>query len=65
MFCVELLLLLRDVRVRIIQSDTGWTTEESGLDSRQGQDNFLLSPGFRPVLGPTEPPSQCIRGYLR
>jgi hypothetical protein len=37
---------------------TYWMTKESEFDSRQGQDIFLFSTAFRPVLGPTQPPNQ-------
>jgi hypothetical protein len=36
----------------------GWTAQESGLDSRQGQEIFRLSITSRPVRGHTQPPAQ-------
>jgi hypothetical protein len=30
------------------------------FDSRQGQENFLLSTAYRPALGPTQPPIQWV-----
>jgi hypothetical protein len=37
-----------------------WTTEELVFDSWQGQDIFLLSTAFKPVLGPTQSPIQRV-----
>jgi hypothetical protein len=36
----------------------GWTTEESGFDSRYGQEILLFSITSRPALGSTQPPIQ-------
>jgi hypothetical protein len=38
----------------------GWTTEESGFDSRQEQENFLFCITSVPALGPTHPTIQWI-----
>jgi hypothetical protein len=32
--------------------DTVWTAQESGFDSLQGQEIFLISTASRPALGP-------------
>jgi hypothetical protein len=43
---------------------TGWTTEESGLDFRQGKYILLLSITSRPNLGPTQVSIQWISGAV-
>jgi hypothetical protein len=40
----------------------GWTTEESGFDSREGQVILLFSATFRPVREPTQILIQWIPG---
>jgi hypothetical protein len=47
-FCSE---VLQKMRV-LVCTDTGWTTEKSVFDSRQGQEIFLFSTASRPALGP-------------
>jgi hypothetical protein len=42
----------------------GWTTEESGFDSRQWQEIFLYATASRRALGPTQPPIQWAPGAL-
>jgi hypothetical protein len=41
-------------------SATGLSTEESGLDSRQGQETSSIQ--LRPAVGPTQPPIQWVPG---
>jgi hypothetical protein len=43
---------------------TGWTTGQSGFDSRRGQRIFPLASVSRPALGPTQPPVQWVPGVL-
>jgi hypothetical protein len=43
---------------------TGWTTEESGSDSRQEHEIILFSTAFRPALGPTQAPIRRVPGAL-
>jgi hypothetical protein len=51
----------RSPTVGLVEQAMDWTTEESGLDSRQKQDIFLTS---RPALGPTQPLLQFWRGLF-
>jgi hypothetical protein len=43
---------------------TGWTIGRSRFDPRQGQRIFLLAPGSRPALGPTQHPIQWVPAVL-
>jgi hypothetical protein len=43
---------------------TGWTSEEWGFDSRQGQEIFQFSITSRPALGPTQPSTQWLPGSV-
>jgi hypothetical protein len=38
----------------------GWTTEESGFDSRQKKKVFFVSVTFRPDTEPIQPPRQLV-----
>jgi hypothetical protein len=42
----------------------GWMADETGFDSRPGQDIFLFFMASRSVLGPTQPLIQWILGTL-
>jgi predicted secreted Zn-dependent protease len=42
----------------------GWRAEEFRLDSRQGQETFLVSTASEPVLKPTQPPIQWVLGAV-
>jgi hypothetical protein len=42
----------------------GWTSEESGLDSRQRQEIFLFPIASRQALKPTQPPIQWESGAV-
>jgi len=35
-----------------------------GLESRQGQHNFLFSNTYRPIQGPTQLPSHVVSGFI-
>jgi len=43
---------------------TGWTTQESLFDSRQGMEIFLFSKESSLALGPTDPPVQWVLGDM-
>jgi hypothetical protein len=42
----------------------GWTIGVLGFNSRWGLGIFLFTTASRKALGPTQPPTQCVRGAL-
>jgi hypothetical protein len=44
--------------------ELGYGLDDRGLVSRQGLGIFLLTTVFRPALGPTQSPIQCVPGAL-
>jgi hypothetical protein len=43
---------------------TGWTIGILGFYSRQGLGIYLFPTASRPVLGPTQPPTQSTEGFF-
>jgi hypothetical protein len=43
---------------------TKYGLEAPGIESQQQQEICLISKKFRPALGPTHPPAQCVPGFF-
>jgi hypothetical protein len=44
-------------------SDLGYGLDGVEFELRWGQEIFLFSKTFKPALGPTQPPIQCVSGF--
>jgi hypothetical protein len=61
------LLLLREELGQISQYShqaVVWTTKESEFDSGQRKEIIIFSVASKAILGPTQPPTQCVLGAV-
>jgi hypothetical protein len=60
----EIYFKTRRRRPLLLKYHMGYGLDDRGLESRQGLGIFLFTTAFRPALGPTQPPIQCVPGVL-